>query len=96
MTGLQQIQDEVRLRAEEIASTHGSWPCRKGCDECCRRLASTPRVTQEEWLLIAEAIEAFPAATAELMNQRIRDSAGMLRPVVCPLLDADRGTEAAE
>jgi len=92
MTRLQQIQDEVRLRVEEIASTHGSWPCRKGCDECCRRLASTPRVTQEEWLLIAGAMQALPADTAESAKQRIRDSAGLSRPVVCPLLDADRGT----
>jgi Fe-S-cluster containining protein len=92
MTRLEQIQDEVRLRVEEIASTHGSWPCRKGCDECCRRLAAPPQVTQEEWLRIDDAMAELPAATADAVKQRIRDSAGMSRPVVCPLLDADRGT----
>jgi Fe-S-cluster containining protein len=92
MTRLCQIQDEVRLRAEAIASTHGNWPCRKGCDDCCRRLASVPRVTREEWRLIAAAIDALPAETAEHAKQRIRDSAGTSRPVICPLLDADSGT----
>jgi Fe-S-cluster containining protein len=41
---------------------------------------------------MAEAVTALPAATAEAVKQRIRDSAGMSRPVVCPLLDTDRGT----
>ncbi len=88
---LYQIQEEVRLRAGEIAAAHGSWPCRKACDECCRRLASAPRVTREEWLPIAAAMDAWPADTAESVRQRIRESAGMPRPVVCPLLDADSG-----
>jgi Fe-S-cluster containining protein len=92
MTRLSQIQDEVRLRAEEIASTYGNWPCRKGCDDCCRRLASVPRVTREEWLAIATAIDALPTETAKHAKQRIRDSAGLSRPVICPLLDADCGT----
>ena len=92
MTRLYQIQDEVRLRAEEIASAHGNWPCGKGCDDCCRRLASVPRVTREEWLLIATAIDALPADIAKHAKKRIRDSAGLSRPVICPLLDAESGT----
>jgi hypothetical protein len=73
MTPLHVIQQEVRVRAEAIASTHGNWPCRKGCDDCCRRLASVPRVTQEEWQLIATALDALPVHTAELVRGRIRD-----------------------
>uniref|UniRef100_Q01R44 YkgJ family cysteine cluster protein n=1 Tax=Solibacter usitatus (strain Ellin6076) TaxID=234267 RepID=Q01R44_SOLUE len=92
MTRLYQIQEEVRQRAEEIAAARGSWPCRKGCDDCCRRLASVPRVTEEEWLAIAAGMDALPAETATHAKQRIRESAGMSRPVICPLLDADAGT----
>ena len=92
MTPLHVIQQEVRVRAEAIASTHGNWPCRKGCDDCCRRLASVPRVTQEEWQLIATALDALPVHTAELVRGRIRETAGLSGPVICPLLDAHSGT----
>jgi len=91
MALLYQIQEEIRLRTDEIVSAHGSWPCRKGCDDCCRHLASVPRITQAEWLLIASALDALPDDAAECVRQRIRDSAGKSRPVVCPLLDSDSG-----
>ena len=82
---------DVQLRTEGIAAAHGSWPCRKGCDDCCRSLASTPRVSAEEWRHIAAAIDALPAATADAVRERIRASAGQSRPVVCPLLDTATG-----
>ena len=91
VTRLYQIQEAVRRRAEEIAANHASWPCRKGCDDCCRHLASVPRVTQAEWQPIAAAIDALPRPTAELVRRRIRDSASASRPVICPLLDRDSG-----
>lgn len=92
MTPLYHIQDEVRLRTEAIAAAHGDWPCRKGCDDCCRHLAAAPRVTQEEWGLIAHALTALPPDSAGSVRQRVRDSAGATRPVVCPLLDCESGT----
>jgi uncharacterized protein len=92
MTRLHQIHCEVRQRSEEILSGHEHWPCRKGCDECCRHLASEPTVTEEEWRLIVAAIGALPADTAESVRQRIRGSALLSRPVVCPLLDSNSGT----
>lgn len=92
MTPLYQIQDDVRLRTEAMAAAHGNWPCRKGCDDCCRHLAAAPRVTAEEWVLIANAIGALPPDAADTVRQRVRDSAGATRPVVCPLLDCHSGT----
>ncbi len=92
MTLLYQIQEDVRSRAQAITSTCETWPCRKGCDDCCRRLASAPRVTRDEWQLIAAALEALPAATAESALRRIHASASATRPVICPLLDEDSGT----
>lgn len=84
MTRLYQIQDQVRTRTETIAAAHGNWPCRKGCDDCCRHLASVPRVTRNEWLLIESALDSA-------LRERIRNSAQQTRPVVCPLLDTDSG-----
>jgi Fe-S-cluster containining protein len=91
MTPLYQIQREIQLRTAETAAAHPDWPCRKGCDDCCRSLASVPRIAAAEWLPIARAIVALPPATAAEVRRRIRDSAGASRPVVCPLLDLASG-----
>jgi Fe-S-cluster containining protein len=86
------IREDVERRVQETACTHKDWPCRKGCDECCRRLASVPRISEEEWRLMAAAIDVLPSGTADIARQRIRASAGAPRPVVCPLLDTGAGT----
>ena len=91
MSRLYQIQEQVRRRTDEIAAAHWDWPCRKACDECCRSLAAVPLVSEAEWRAIGEAIAALPATLAEMVRARIRESAGMTRPVVCPLLDVDGG-----
>jgi len=84
MMRLYQIQEQVRARTGEIAAAHGNWPCRRGCDDCCRHLASVPRVTRDEWQLMEPALNAN-------LRERIRESARQTRPVVCPLLDEDSG-----
>jgi Fe-S-cluster containining protein len=88
---LHQIQDAVHLRTSEIAGTYPDWPCRKGCDDCCRSLASVPLVSRPEWQRIAAALEALPPETAESARRRIRASASASRPVACPLLDTATG-----
>ncbi len=92
MKELLQIQAQVAERTEAIASAHDGWPCRKGCDECCRRLASVPRVSRSEWHLIVGALAALPADVQELVGKRIEESESECRPIVCPLLDVGSGT----
>lgn len=92
MSRLFTLRDEVQTRTNEIASAHGHWPCRKGCDDCCRHLASEPRVSRDEWLLIADALNALPVEISRAARVRIRESAGMPRPVTCPLLDSNSGS----
>jgi Fe-S-cluster containining protein len=89
MTSLHQIQIEVEARTFQIASAHGKWPCRKGCADCCGHLAAEPRISEPEWRLMANAIEALPREIATAARQRIRETSGRERPVVCPLLDTD-------
>ena len=95
-SSLHVIQEEVRVRVEQInaayESEHAAWPCRKGCDECCRRLASVPIVTKAEWELIAAYLDSLEPDAAVLLRARIRESATASRPVVCPLLDTGSGT----
>src|SRR5205809_6380885 len=92
MERLYEIQNTVARRVSEIASAYGDWPCRKGCDQCCRRLASVPVVSGAEWDLIAEGLGKLPSDVAKETRQRIRDSARLSRPVICPLLDRDSGS----
>jgi uncharacterized protein len=86
------LQEQIRGRVEEMTSEHASWPCRKGCDDCCRQLASVPIVTREEWQGIAAHLELLESETADAVRKRIRNSATASRPVVCPMLDAHAGT----
>jgi Fe-S-cluster containining protein len=91
MSQLYEIQDAVHHRTQAITDAHPDWPCRKGCDDCCRSLASVPLVSQAEWQRIGDALDALPAAVAESARLRIRASASASRPVVCPLLDTAAG-----
>jgi len=84
---LVQIQDAVRRRTDEITAAHPEWPCRKGCDDCCRNLAAAPRVSAAEWGAIRTAIDALPGDIAEAVRERIRARASR----VCPLLDTEAG-----
>lgn len=88
---LSQIQQAIGRRTDQIAKSGNDWPCRKGCDDCCRSLAAPPRVTRDEWDAIARTIESLPGEAAELTRRRIAESAGAARPVVCPLLDREAG-----
>jgi Fe-S-cluster containining protein len=92
MTRLYQIQESIGFRVREITSRRREWPCRKGCDDCCRQLAGAPRVSSPEWRLIDAALKTLPSDVAGTARQRIRESASAVRPVVCPLLDADSRT----
>ena len=87
MNDLVRIQEDVQARTQAIAAAHGDWPCRKGCDDCCRNLAAPPRVTWFEWVAMAAAVEELP----DEVQARIREPRGESRPVVCPLLDRQSG-----
>lgn len=88
---LYRIQETVRRRVEDVAIHGGDWPCRKGCDDCCRTLAVAPRISRQEWESISEALDGLPAEVAEAARRRIRKSAGAALPMVCPLLDRADG-----
>lgn len=77
---------DVEARVHSITSTRADWPCRKGCDHCCRNLAALPRLTAPEWNLLRGALVKLPDAVIE----RIRNTPGE-RPDLCPLLDTNTG-----
>ena len=69
----------IQLRADAIVAAKPDWPCRCGCDRCCRNLAAVPELTAEEWALLRDVL------TPELRS-RVR-AISRTRPIVCPLLD---------
>jgi uncharacterized protein len=91
MTQLVEIQNQVHRRTMEIEAQNHSWPCRKGCSDCCRSLASEPRIAPDEWILLFAAIESLPVETRETIYLGIRESSGAARPLTCPLLDLQTG-----
>ena len=79
---LLKLHREIDARTREIASSHGSWPCREGCDHCCRNLAEPPRLTRAEWELVEEGLAKLPLELQGEIRQRAA-TAGR----TCPFLD---------
>jgi Fe-S-cluster containining protein len=84
---LLQLHHEIDSRTREIASSHGNWPCHKGCDACCRRLAEPPRLTRAEWDLLEEGLKRLPADQRREIAARI----GRNETTICPFLDREAG-----
>ena len=86
------IYDDVERRARTTNEAHPWWPCRRGCDLCCRRLAEIPRLTRTEWTLLKEGIEALDASARAAVDARLA-ALGEHREahLVCPMLDDAEG-----
>lgn len=82
------LLDDVERRVAAMEASHGAWPCRAGCDACCRSLGAVPSVTEAELDQLWPAIEALPDAPAVFQRIEALPSAG---PIVCPLLDEHSG-----
>lgn len=91
------IHEDIDRRARTTASERAWWPCRRGCDLCCHRLAAIPRLVREEWELLREGLDALPAEARAEVDARIAALAlaereGRLpRHITCPMLDEREG-----
>ncbi|MCL4851984.1 MAG: YkgJ family cysteine cluster protein [Bryobacteraceae bacterium] len=86
------LHGRIEARVCGVASRAGGWPCRKGCDLCCRRLASAPKLTEAEWLLLRQGLAALDENRRSEIRTRIQLTRGTASPVVCPLLDLRDGS----
>lgn len=92
VTPLSEIHADIDRRVATLRSEHADWPCAKGCDTCCRRLADVPRLTAAEWGLLREGLVALPAprrAGFRAAVARLADTPE--RPLTCPFLDPASG-----
>jgi Fe-S-cluster containining protein len=85
------LDQEIDLRARSILEQQPAWPCRRGCDHCCRHLAAIPQVNRLEWESLQLALETLDAATQEAIRARLRMLVHASHPFVCPFLDTDSG-----
>lgn len=85
------IQQTVDRRVSAILAGRGDWLCKKGCDQCCRRLAAIPSLTQPEWELLRAGFELLSEQEQSLVRSRIASLPGADRPVVCPFLNQESG-----
>jgi uncharacterized protein len=83
---------QVERRAEQVrqAAPHIAWPCQKGCDACCRRLAAQPLLTRAEWTLLQQGIAGLPPAEAVAVAKRVL-ALPCAGPMVCPFLHPAAG-----
>ncbi len=93
MTTLSELHVDVDARVQAIREGRPDWPCGKGCDSCCRRLAEVPRLTLGEWDLLRAGLAALPPERLREISRNMAALAGQrIRPVVCPLLDLASGS----
>jgi Fe-S-cluster containining protein len=84
------LEEEIEARARSTQAAHPFWPCKQGCDLCCRSLPHLPTIALVEWERLREAIEALADSTRADVVHRTR-AAPETGPLTCPLLDSARG-----
>ena len=85
------IQQSIDARVSGIVDVQRSWPCRAGCDRCCRHLAAIPEITAPEWALMSAGRHALPEAVQRAVTERMRALEDATYPFTCPLLDTPSG-----
>lgn len=96
-TPLHSLEERIATRVEEIRTTRGWWPCRRGCDRCCRQLARPLQLSATEWTRIDHAIASLSPSLQTAIHQRINTLLEQIAnqtvgdQVVCPFLDHNEG-----
>ncbi|HEU4406514.1 MAG TPA: YkgJ family cysteine cluster protein [Polyangiaceae bacterium] len=95
---LRVLREGVAARVADTLAARPWWPCRRGCDLCCRRLARPLAISAAEWGDLAEGLAALPPAERATALARARglardEAAGALEGahVRCPFLDEAEG-----
>jgi uncharacterized protein len=92
LTALTDLQADIDLRVRNIRDEHVDWPCHRGCDNCCRRLADVPQLTALEWDWLQAGLANLPVEQLQEIRQNMADLARQpARPIICPLLERSTG-----
>jgi Fe-S-cluster containining protein len=82
----------VERRCAATLAAHAGWPCHKGCDLCCRRLARIPELTAAEMELLAHALKRLSPAEQHSAMARTEALQFASPPYTCPFLDPITGS----
>ncbi len=93
MAPLLTIYRDIASRAAAVETAVSQWPCRAGCDHCCRHLHRVPEATRAEWQYFEQGLAGLPSTTREAVRGRIARLADNAPRghVVCPALDSEHG-----
>ena len=73
---LNHLHSDIYDRVRSISEDNNDWPCRVGCDNCCRRLAEIPQLTMAEWNFLREGLHLL---APEHLHEIIKGVAGTPR-----------------
>ena len=68
---LQVIYTDIDQRVRAMTAARPNWPCRQGCDNCCRQLAQPPELTAAEWHVVRQGFTQLPPETQHDVVRRI-------------------------
>jgi Fe-S-cluster containining protein len=89
---LADIYTDIDRRVHAITAARPIWPCTKGCDDCCRRLAQLPEMTAAEWHVLQQGFGQLDPARRRQVADKIQAlSHQQTGYVTCPLLDEQHG-----
>ena len=92
MTDLTQLHAAIDIRVQTIRNSVADWPCAKGCDTCCHRLAEIPALTEAEWKLLSGGLAALPPEQLGRIGEEMAVLESQASgPFVCPFLDRTCG-----
>ena len=90
---LSHLHLDIDHRVRAISEDNLDWPCRVGCDNCCRRLAEIPQLTMVEWDLLREGLLLLPLEQLHEITKDVAELSSQLsRPIICPMLDQSTGS----
>ena len=94
---LQSLDEQIESRVQAIRVDRNWWPCRRGCDACCRQLAHPPELSAPEWARVDAAVASLPAPIQAVIEQSIDVlllqivEQTLSAAVICPYLDKHEG-----
>jgi Fe-S-cluster containining protein len=89
---LQIIYADIDQRVRAMTAARPNWPCRQGCDACCRQLAQPPELKAAEWHVVRQGFTQLPPQIQHAVARRIQALAHWHgEPVTCPFLDEAHG-----
>lgn len=92
-TPLEQLYTQIDQRGFTIVRDQPNWPCRKGCDNCCRQLAEVPELTEAEWRVLRQGFLELDVSVQTVIATRIRALSNCWEEqLTCPFINELEGT----